>query len=107
MQPDFRPAVGAVRPRACARHRRHPASVESGYVRCHFTPSTLTCRAVLFEMDGTLVDSTCVVERAWSRWAKRHDIPLDAVLSFSHGRPNIATMEYFLPCSGTGRDGSL
>jgi mannitol-1-/sugar-/sorbitol-6-phosphatase len=48
-------------------------------------------------MDGTLVNSTCVVERAWGWWAKRHEIPLEAVLSFSHGRPTIATMEHFLP----------
>ena len=66
----------------------------------HFIPLTLTCRAILFDMDGTLVDSTRVVERAWGWWAKRHDIPLEAVLSFSHGRPTIATMEHFLP----GRD---
>jgi sugar-phosphatase len=55
---------------------------------------------VLFDMDGTLVDSTHVVERAWEWWAKRHGIPLEAVLSFSHGRPTAATMENFLP----GRD---
>jgi sugar-phosphatase len=48
-------------------------------------------------MDGTLVDSTSVVERAWGWWAKRHGIPLEAVLSFSHGRPTIATMDHFLP----------
>ena len=66
-------------------------------MRGSFVPLTLTCRAVLFDMDGTLVDSTGVVERAWSWWAKRHDIPLEAVLSFSHGRPTIATMEHFLP----------
>lgn len=48
-------------------------------------------------MDGTLVDSTRVVELAWSRWAARHSIPLETVLSFSHGRPTIATMEHFLP----------
>lgn len=60
----------------------------------------LTCRAVLFDMDGTLVDSTAVIERAWKLWAARHGIPLDAVLSFSHGRPGMVTMEHFLP----GRD---
>src|SRR3982751_5941186 len=48
-------------------------------------------------MDGTLVDSTSAVEASWSWWAKRHEIPLEAVLSFSHGRPTIATMEHFLP----------
>lgn len=57
----------------------------------------LTCKAVLFDMDGTLVDSTRVVERAWSWWAKRHGIPLATVLAFSHGRPTIATMQHFLP----------
>src|SRR5690242_4161467 len=61
---------------------------------------TLTCKAVLFDMDGTLVDSTRVVELAWGWWAARHQIPLDAVLAFSHGRPTIDTMEHFRP----GRD---
>ena len=27
----------------------------------------LTCKAVLFDMDGTLLDSGVVVERAWGR----------------------------------------
>ncbi len=64
------------------------------------TMINLTCKAVMFDMDGTLVDSTSVVERAWDWWAARHGIPLEAVLSFSHGRPTIATMEHFL----SGRD---
>jgi len=37
------------------------------------------------------------VERAWGWWAARHGIPLDALLSFSHGRPTMATMEHFFP----------
>jgi mannitol-1-/sugar-/sorbitol-6-phosphatase len=57
----------------------------------------LTCRAVLFDMDGTLVDSTPVVESAWSWWAARHRISLEVVLSFAHGRPTVATMEHFFP----------
>ncbi len=56
----------------------------------------LTCKAVLFDMDGTLVDSTPAVERAWGWWAARHKIPLEDVLSFSHGRPAIATLSHFL-----------
>jgi len=60
----------------------------------------LTCKAILFDMDGTLVDSTSVVERAWGWWAARHGIPLETVLTFSHGRPTVATMEHFFP----GRD---
>jgi mannitol-1-/sugar-/sorbitol-6-phosphatase len=66
-------------------------------VRRLFISVILSCRAVLFDMDGTLVNSTRVVEHAWGWWAKRHGIPLEAVLSFSHGRPTIATMQHFLP----------
>ena len=60
-------------------------------------PVNLRCKAVLFDMDGTLVDSTAIVELAWSKWAARHDLPLEAVLAFSHGRPTIATMRHFFP----------
>ena len=59
--------------------------------------SKLSCKAILFDMDGTLVDSTAVVEGAWGWWAKRHGIPLQELLLFSHGRPTLATMEHFLP----------
>ncbi len=51
-------------------------------------------------MDGTLVDSTPVVERNWGIWAARHGFPLEDVLTFSHGRPTAATLEHFHP----GRD---
>lgn len=56
-----------------------------------------TCAAILFDMDGTLVDSTAIVERAWGWWAGRHHLPLAEVLAFSHGRPTRGTMEHFRP----------
>jgi sugar-phosphatase len=58
---------------------------------------SVRCRAVLFDMDGTLVDSTQVVELAWRWWVVRHNIAFEDVLSFSHGRPTIDTLEHFLP----------
>jgi mannitol-1-/sugar-/sorbitol-6-phosphatase len=63
---------------------------------------SMRARAVLFDMDGTLVDSTSVIEAAWGSWAARHQFCLEDILSFSHGRPTIATLERFLP----GRDHS-
>jgi sugar-phosphatase len=48
--------------------------------------TTIKCRAVLFDMDGTLVDSTSVVERVWARFAQRFDLDLATILASSHGR---------------------
>src|SRR5215472_17446513 len=39
----------------------------------------VSCKAVLFDMDGTLVDSTRVVELAWGWWAARHHLTLQTV----------------------------
>ena len=58
---------------------------------------TILCKAILFDMDGTLVDSTAVVERGWAKWAARHGLDLESILKFSHGRPGSATMEHFRP----------
>jgi len=59
--------------------------------------SEIRCKAILFDMDGTLVDSTAIVERAWGNWAARHNLSLSDILAFSHGRPTISTLEQFRP----------
>jgi sugar-phosphatase len=46
---------------------------------------TLTARALLFDMDGTLVDSAEVVEAAWRGMAKRFGMDADVLLSAIHG----------------------
>jgi sugar-phosphatase len=48
----------------------------------------LSCEAVLFDMDGTLVDSRACVEACWRRWAERHSLDVDALLAQAHGRQN-------------------
>jgi mannitol-1-/sugar-/sorbitol-6-phosphatase len=60
-------------------------------------PAVVTCQAVLFDMDGTLVDSTAVVERQWARWAARRRVSLAAVLAVSHGRPTLETLSLVAP----------
>jgi mannitol-1-/sugar-/sorbitol-6-phosphatase len=42
--------------------------------------------AILFDLDGVLVDSLRVVERAWRRWAREQNLPVDDVLAVVHGR---------------------
>lgn len=54
-------------------------------------------QAVLFDMDGTLVDSTPVVERVWARWAEHHQLDPRQVTTFAHGRPTATVIRSFLP----------
>ncbi|WP_228977400.1 HAD-IA family hydrolase [Streptomyces sp. DH12] len=61
------------------------------------TSDVLTARALLLDMDGTLVDSDAVVERVWSRWALRHGLDPQEALKVVHGRQGYATMAALLP----------
>ncbi|MYX47463.1 HAD-IA family hydrolase [Streptomyces sp. SID89] len=59
--------------------------------------AVLTARALLLDMDGTLVDSNAVVERIWRRWADRHGLDGDEVMKVVHGRQGHASMALLLP----------
>ncbi|MFF8292490.1 HAD family hydrolase [Streptomyces sp. NPDC016309] len=61
------------------------------------SPSVLTTRALLLDMDGTLVNSDAVVERCWRRWALRHGLDPEEALKVVHGRQGYATMAVLLP----------
>ena len=54
-------------------------------------------RAVLFDMDGTLVDSDAAVERAWRTWAAEYDCDVQTVLRIAHGRPADQTVRALRP----------
>jgi sugar-phosphatase len=54
-------------------------------------------RAVLFDMDGTLVDSDAAVERAWRTWAVEYGVDVDAVLRIAHGSPADQTVRAVRP----------
>ncbi|MET7379335.1 HAD-IA family hydrolase [Streptomyces sp. NPDC005526] len=59
--------------------------------------AVLTARALLLDMDGTLVNSDAVVERIWRRWAERHGLDGDEVMKVVHGRQGHASMALLLP----------
>lgn len=61
------------------------------------TPAVLTARALLLDMDGTLVNSDAVVERIWRSWAERHGLDGDEVMEVVHGRQGHASMAVLLP----------
>ena len=55
--------------------------------------------AILFDIDGTLVDSTPAVERSWRTWAARRDLDPDAILQICHGRRSADTIRSLLPAA--------
>lgn len=57
----------------------------------------ITCRGLLFDLDGVLADSTPVVERVWSQWAIEHGFDSAEVVRHAHGRPSLATVRHYLP----------
>jgi len=59
--------------------------------------TTIRCQAVLFDMDGVLVDSTHAVARVWRKWALERGFDPEKVVRAAHGRPSIDTVRDFLP----------
>jgi len=57
----------------------------------------VTCRALLFDMDGTLVDSRPCVEKTWRAWCDRHGLDADLLLQLSPGRQQHATITMAAP----------
>ncbi len=57
----------------------------------------IRCRAMLFDLDGVLIDSTPAVARVWHRWAVAHGLDPDVVVRMAHGRPSRSTIRELLP----------
>lgn len=58
--------------------------------------------AVLFDMDGTLIESHANVERAWTTWANARGLDASAVLAEAHGLPAEVTVARWLPGADDG-----
>ncbi len=59
--------------------------------------ATLHAKAILFDMDGTLVDSTAEVEAMWTEFAHANGVDPATVIEFAHGRPSRDTIATFAP----------
>jgi mannitol-1-/sugar-/sorbitol-6-phosphatase len=47
--------------------------------------TTFHCSAILFDLDGVLVDSTGSVDRQWRIWARERGIDEEKVMAIAHG----------------------
>ncbi|WP_051393163.1 HAD-IA family hydrolase [Glycomyces arizonensis] len=59
--------------------------------------TVLSAEVLLFDMDGTLVDSSASVEDAWRRFAARTGLDAEAILAVAHGRPTVEVIAAFAP----------
>jgi sugar-phosphatase len=57
----------------------------------------ISCSALLFDMDGVLIDSTPAVARVWRGWAIEHGFDPGEVVGRAHGRPSLTTIREYLP----------
>jgi sugar-phosphatase len=57
------------------------------------------CAALLFDLDGVLINSTPAVARVWRRWAIEHGFNPEEVVARAHGRPSLTTVREYLPNS--------
>ncbi len=60
-------------------------------------PMTFTCRAVLFDLDGTLIDSGSRIRRLWQWWAESRGIDYQSLLGIILGRTAVETIRMAAP----------
>ena len=56
-----------------------------------------SCSAILFDLDGVLVDSTRAVDLEWREWAARKGVDGDAVMAIAHGVRTIEVIRRVAP----------
>ncbi len=55
------------------------------------------CRALIFDLDGVLIDSNALYEQHWEIWAERNGVSFSDIAAVHHGRPISATIRAVAP----------
>jgi sugar-phosphatase len=61
------------------------------------SPVQISCKAVLFDMDGILISSVASVERSWTKWALLRGIDPETAIRAAHGCRAIETVALLRP----------
>jgi sugar-phosphatase len=57
----------------------------------------MECDAIIFDLDGVLINSTAVVKRHWQQWAAQHHLDPEAIMCVAHGRRTVETIRLVAP----------
>jgi sugar-phosphatase len=57
----------------------------------------LLCEAILFDLDGVLIDSTSCITRHWQEWARQHSLDMATVMRAAHGIRTVETIRLVAP----------
>jgi sugar-phosphatase len=57
----------------------------------------IECDAILFDLDGVLIDSTECITRHWKQWAQQHGVDLALIMQVAHGMRTIETIRLVAP----------
>jgi mannitol-1-/sugar-/sorbitol-6-phosphatase len=63
------------------------------------------CQAIVFDLDGVLIDSRVVVERHWRQWAEARGVPYARVAAVMHGRTSAEIVTIVTPNLDGQREG--
>ena len=58
---------------------------------------TIHCQAILFDLDGVLIDAELIYQRHWKNWARQHEVSFGQIVAIHHGKPAIRTMKIVAP----------
>ncbi|KZF26289.1 glycerol-3-phosphate phosphatase 1 [Xylona heveae TC161] len=60
-----------------------------------------TCKGLLFDMDGTIIDSTNAIVKHWHEMGKELGVDPNVILATSHGRRSIDVLKIYDPSMAT------
>jgi len=73
------------------------ASDTAAVVQKLFMPIVFSCAAILFDLDGVLVDSTRSVDLEWRAWGRRKGVDGDAIMAIAHGVRSLEVIQRVAP----------